>query len=55
VAVDFRRWTSHRTICRDPKSTVDFRTVYATLMEEWLGCPASAVLSGSVRPAAVLT
>lgn len=32
----------------DLKHTVDFRSVYATVLEDWLGIPASAPLAGSV-------
>jgi uncharacterized protein (DUF1501 family) len=28
----------------DPKHTIDFRQVYATVLERWLGCPARKVL-----------
>jgi uncharacterized protein (DUF1501 family) len=28
----------------DPKFAIDFRRVYATLLDEWLGCPAEKVL-----------
>ncbi|HEV3115468.1 MAG TPA: DUF1501 domain-containing protein [Gemmataceae bacterium] len=28
----------------DPKHAVDFRQVYATLLDEWLGCPSEVVL-----------
>jgi uncharacterized protein (DUF1501 family) len=38
----------------DPKFTVDFRRVYTTLLEKWLGCPASRVLPGSFDPLPVL-
>ena len=28
----------------DPKHAIDFRQVYATLLDKWLGCPSQAVL-----------
>jgi uncharacterized protein (DUF1501 family) len=31
----------------DPKFRVDFRSVYATVLERWLGCPSGDVLGGS--------
>ncbi|HEX5271974.1 MAG TPA: DUF1501 domain-containing protein, partial [Gemmataceae bacterium] len=30
----------------DPKMGIDFRRVYATVLEDWLGLPAKAVLAG---------
>jgi uncharacterized protein (DUF1501 family) len=30
----------------DPKFHTDFRAVYATVLEDWLGCPSQAVLGG---------
>jgi uncharacterized protein (DUF1501 family) len=34
--------------------TTDFRTVYATVLDRWLGAPASAVLGGSFGEQAFL-
>ena len=28
----------------DPKHAIDFRRVYATVLDRWLGCPAEKVL-----------
>jgi len=39
----------------DPKFTLDFRRVYATVLDRWLRCPASGVLPGSFDPLSVLT
>lgn len=39
----------------DPKFTVDFRRVYATVLDRWLGCSDSGVLPGSFDPLPVLT
>jgi uncharacterized protein (DUF1501 family) len=30
----------------DPKHAIDFRQVYATVLDEWLGCPSEKVLGG---------
>src|SRR5207302_2711854 len=30
----------------DPKFAIDFRRVYATLLDEWLSCPSQKVLGG---------
>jgi uncharacterized protein (DUF1501 family) len=38
----------------DPKYTVDFRRVYATVLERWLGCPAAQVLPGAFEQLALL-
>ncbi|HZW29303.1 MAG TPA: hypothetical protein VFF52_01255 [Isosphaeraceae bacterium] len=38
----------------DPKFTVDFRRVYATVLERWLGCPAVKVLPGAFEPLPLL-
>ena len=35
---------------QDLAHRTDFRRVYATLLERWLGCPAAAVLGGEFRP-----
>ncbi len=34
----------------DVKYTVDFRRVYATLLDRWLGCDSNAVLGGKFEP-----
>lgn len=34
----------------DVGSSVDFRSVYASLLEQWLGVPANEVLPSSIRP-----
>ena len=39
----------------DPKFKVDFRRIYATVLERWLGSSASGVLPGSFDPLPVLT
>ncbi len=38
----------------DPKFTVDFRRVYTTLLEKWLGTRAAGVLPGAFEPLALL-
>src|SRR5262249_19059490 len=38
----------------DPKFALDFRRVYATLLDQWLGCPAAAVLGAKVHPLPLL-
>jgi uncharacterized protein (DUF1501 family) len=38
----------------DPRFTVDFRRVYATVLERWLGCPAAKVLPGMFEPLALI-
>jgi uncharacterized protein (DUF1501 family) len=38
----------------DPRFTVDFRRVYAAVLEQWLGCPAAKVLPGAFKPHALL-
>jgi hypothetical protein len=38
----------------DPKLTVDFRRVYATVLERWLGCPAVRVPPGAFEPLPLL-
>jgi uncharacterized protein (DUF1501 family) len=38
----------------DPRHAIDFRQVYATLLQAWLGCPAEKVLGGKFEPLAVL-
>jgi uncharacterized protein (DUF1501 family) len=34
----------------DPVHAIDFRQVYATLLERWLGAPAERTLGGSFKP-----
>jgi uncharacterized protein (DUF1501 family) len=34
----------------EPKLTTDFRRIYATVLEDWLGLPAGAVLSAAFEP-----
>jgi uncharacterized protein (DUF1501 family) len=38
----------------DPKFAIDFRRVYATLLDHWLGCPSDKVLSEKFEPLPVL-
>jgi uncharacterized protein (DUF1501 family) len=38
----------------DPKFAVDFRQVYATVLDRWLGCPAEAILGEKFDPLPVL-
>jgi uncharacterized protein (DUF1501 family) len=38
----------------DPRHTVDFRRVYAAVLQGWLGCPSRAVLGGDFQPLPVL-
>jgi uncharacterized protein (DUF1501 family) len=38
----------------DPKHAIDFRQVYATLLERWLNCPATAVLPQPFEPVPIL-
>jgi uncharacterized protein (DUF1501 family) len=38
----------------DMRPTLDFRTVYAAVLEHWLGCPAAQVLDQAFEPAKVL-
>jgi uncharacterized protein (DUF1501 family) len=38
----------------DPKHAIDFRRIYATLLRDWLGAPAEAVLGGKFEALAVL-
>jgi uncharacterized protein (DUF1501 family) len=38
----------------DPKFTVDFRRLYATVLERWLDCPATKVLPGTFEPLPLL-
>ncbi len=39
----------------DLKSSIDFRQVYATLLEDWLGVPSEAALGGRFERLALLT
>jgi uncharacterized protein (DUF1501 family) len=38
----------------DPVHTIDFRQIYATLLERWLDCPSEAVLGGRFAPCDLL-
>jgi uncharacterized protein (DUF1501 family) len=38
----------------DPKPALDFRRIYATLLEKWLSCPAEKVLGGKYEPLALI-
>jgi hypothetical protein len=38
----------------DPKHAIDFRQVYATVLDGWLACPSQAVLGEKFRPLSVL-
>jgi uncharacterized protein (DUF1501 family) len=38
----------------DPKFAIDFRRIYATLLDRWLGCPAEKVLGEKFEPLPVL-
>jgi uncharacterized protein (DUF1501 family) len=38
----------------DPKHAIDFRQVYATVLDGWLACPAQAVLGEKLHPLSVL-
>jgi uncharacterized protein (DUF1501 family) len=38
----------------DPKHGIDFRQVYATVLDGWLACPSQAVLGEKFRPLSVL-
>jgi uncharacterized protein (DUF1501 family) len=38
----------------DPKHAIDFRQVYATVLDGWLACPSQAVLGQKFRPLSVL-
>jgi uncharacterized protein (DUF1501 family) len=40
---------------RDLKYNVDFRSIYAAILEDWMGAPAGTVLNGQFRKAKVLT
>jgi uncharacterized protein (DUF1501 family) len=37
----------------EPKMTTDFRRVYATVLDHWLGCPSQAVLGAAFAPVPV--
>ncbi len=34
----------------DLKHSVDFRQVYATILQQWLGCPSESILGGEFQP-----
>jgi uncharacterized protein (DUF1501 family) len=34
----------------DPKHAIDFRQIYATLLEQWLGCPSQTILGKRFTP-----
>jgi uncharacterized protein (DUF1501 family) len=38
----------------DPKHAIDFRRVYATLLDRWLDCPSDKVLGQKFEPLPVL-
>jgi uncharacterized protein (DUF1501 family) len=38
----------------DPRHAIDFRRVYAALLEQWLGCPSEPILGGRFGPLPVL-
>jgi uncharacterized protein (DUF1501 family) len=38
----------------DPRFAIDFRRIYAAVLDRWLGCPADAVLGGHFEPLNVL-
>jgi uncharacterized protein (DUF1501 family) len=38
----------------DPKHAIDFRRVYAAVLERWLRLPADKVLGGKFEPLAIL-
>jgi uncharacterized protein (DUF1501 family) len=38
----------------DLKHTLDFRSLYAGILEDWMGTRAAPVLGGSFRPAKVV-
>jgi uncharacterized protein (DUF1501 family) len=38
----------------DPKHALDFRRVYATVLDQWLGCPSERVLAGKFEHLPVL-
>jgi uncharacterized protein (DUF1501 family) len=38
----------------DPRFAIDFRRVYAALLERWVGCPAERVLGGTFDPLPVV-
>jgi uncharacterized protein (DUF1501 family) len=39
----------------DPKHAIDFRQVYATILDRWLGCPSAAVLGEAFAEVPMLT
>jgi uncharacterized protein (DUF1501 family) len=38
----------------DPRHALDFRRIYATVLDQWLACPSAAVLGGAYEHLAVL-
>ena len=38
----------------DPKFALDFRRVYAALLDKWLGCPAEKVLWAKYEPLPII-
>jgi len=38
----------------EPKMTTDFRRLYATALDRWLGCPSEPVLAGKFEPLPLL-
>ena len=38
----------------DPKFALDFRRVYAALLDKWLGCPAEKVLGAKYEPLPII-
>jgi uncharacterized protein (DUF1501 family) len=38
----------------DPRHAIDFRSVYATVLDRWLGCPSAQVLGGQFTPLPIL-
>jgi uncharacterized protein (DUF1501 family) len=38
----------------DVKYNIDFRRVYATLLDHWLGCDSNAVMGGRFEPLGLL-
>ncbi|HVX13529.1 MAG TPA: DUF1501 domain-containing protein [Pirellulales bacterium] len=38
----------------DPKHSIDFRRIYATLLNDWLDCPSALVLGHNVEPLSLL-
>jgi uncharacterized protein (DUF1501 family) len=38
----------------DPRHALDFRRVYAAVLDRWLGCPSADVLGGRFEPLPIL-